>query len=816
MGGDGLVGGACFLYSPHHPLIQPLAASHTLASPARCRSPLTGAALFAQGAAIWVARRKLFGEAEQQQPQPQPAEKPLQLRRSPQADSSALASRRLSSEWDDEYDDYGDRSFGSDSYGRSPLDDSQTPPSAGSGGRRGVPRTPGSVRFTDPIAFSPQTEEILAGGRARTEARPVDELLINVVEHLDQTAAHALKTFYKYDSDKSGTLSVVQLADVLAELGLRVELDEAQALVEHMGVLSSGSVLDGEVLAIKAFLKGLKHARNDMQRAAAAQAAAAQAVAEPEVMTAEQAAAVAVTTAVDAVTAAARRSPTPPPAEDQQEPGSPVGRPSTAWEAATTRDGTPFRPRSAGRDARPRSQEMMEATTRRALDHYDAGCAHLDDGNWVGAEAELRKALTLQPNFPDCQRRLAALKRQQGEDAALSTKSSLGFTPQIERKAPPPSVVARATLRTPHGVNGPTVSSSRKSVGNLVATGRVVPASAPAGARWATAASPEREDPTPGKRVATPSLRAERRMEQLKAERGKEEVVQRLYGWESSKKVRIEEAQQAAAPTFTPQAYAATRRSEYYEHENEHYSESGKLVDRCYEWSQNREEWLKAKQEEQLRPQSKPKKNGSAVSTDEGGDGKAYIPTPKRYQRKAEAWASSADFVSRMADADKEKRGKLAQVRRDLRAKKDADEQKHLMRAQGKTVLDKEEGVELADRLFRWEAEKQRVLQEVRKEIRDGEGVEPTPQLDDASRAMLDAFDTTVPVTERLLHWHEVHNAQLQEKRAQTLAEDEADMTFRCVLCCSMLFSTAFVLKLMDLTGRSWERLRRRSGIRDR
>ena len=185
------------------------------------------------------------------------------------------------------------------------------------------------------------------------------------------------------------------------------------------------------------------------------------------------------------------------------------------------------------------------------------------------------------------------------------------------------------------------VSSSRKSVGSLVATGRVVPASAPsAGPRWASAASPEREaSGTPGpQRVATPSLRAERRMEQLKAERGKEEVVQRLHGWESSKKARIEEAQQAAAPTFvspqaiigqllvvihssiptgclwlqTPQAYAATRRSEYYEHEHEQYllratnlsfrdlklplimdlcmtyfvsrsrySDSGKLVDRC-------------------------------------------------------------------------------------------------------------------------------------------------------------------------------------------------------------------------------------------
>jgi hypothetical protein len=82
-------------------------------------------------------------------------------------------------------------------------------------------------------------------------------------------------------------------------------------------------------------------------------------------------------------------------------------------------------------------------------------------------------------------------------------------------------------------------------------------------------------------------------MEQLKAERGKEEVVQRLYDWELSKKARIEEAQDAAAPPFTPQLYASTRRSEYDHAELDEADAGPGLVDRCFEWSHNREEWLK-------------------------------------------------------------------------------------------------------------------------------------------------------------------------------------------------------------------------------
>jgi hypothetical protein len=548
-----------------------------------------------QAAAVWVARRKLFGEEPQ--------------RNAPLAESQGSpASRRLSAEWDDddsllEYADDGSSfASGGSYYRRSPLDESRmsrTPPSAGSVSSsrtpRSVPHTPGTaVRFADSVEFSPAAESVLSSPRPHSEPIPVGDLLTKVVAHLDQTAAHALKTFYKYDSDESGMLSVAQLASVLAELGLRVELEDVRALAEHMGVLSVGSVLDGEVLGIKAFLRALKQARNERRVTKVDTASAT----EPA--------------PIPAPVLEAPQQPTaeePPVSVEAEKPASPAGEPAgeqqveeaeqeqqatrTAWAAATSRDGKPVRPQSASR-ARPRSQETVAAITRRALDHYDAGCEHLDDGNWTAAEAELRKALTLQPNFPDCQRRLAALKRKQGEDAALNVRqSTLGFTPQLERK--PTSVVARARLATPHGVNGPTISSSRKAVGNLVATGRVVPASAPP-ARWREPGSPQRraaDEPTPHEGPSTTVLG--HRMEQLKVERGKEEVVQRLYNWESSKKTRMEEAQQAAAPAFTPQPYAATRRSEY------DYAELGEpeggadLVDRCFEWSHNREEWLKVR-----------------------------------------------------------------------------------------------------------------------------------------------------------------------------------------------------------------------------
>jgi transcription termination factor NusB len=82
-------------------------------------------------------------------------------------------------------------------------------------------------------------------------------------------------------------------------------------------------------------------------------------------------------------------------------------------------------------------------------------------------------------------------------------------------------------------------------------------------------------------------------MEQLKEERAKEEVVQRLYDWELSKKARIEEAQHAAAPAFTPQPYASARRSEYDHAELDEPEAGPDLADRCFEWSHNREEWLK-------------------------------------------------------------------------------------------------------------------------------------------------------------------------------------------------------------------------------
>ena len=546
-----------------------------------------------------MARRKLFGEGV-----PLGGATGDEPRRSP-----VSASRRLSDNWDDDessllenLDDAN--SFASDSfYQPSPVDEgrrSRTPPSSRP---RRIPGTPSSsVHFAEHVEFSPAAESILTDRRASSETESVESVLMKVVEHLDQTAAPALEIFFKYDSDGSGTLSVAQLTSVLAELGLRIYQDDVRNLAKHIGVLSAGSVLDGEVLAIKGFLRALKQARNarraEEEKAMAPAPEAAAAAPAPAPSTSETATKKdspksmrkieenkePTDEAVDGVQTTEEHLQQPD-TESKKSIGLTERAERTAWAAATSRDGKPARPQSASR-ARPRTQEAELANTRRALDHYDTGCEHLDDGNWTAAEAELRRALTLQPNFPDCQRRLAALKRKQGEDAALNTRqSTLGFTPQIERK---PHAIARGRVATPHGVNEPTISSSRKAVGTLVATGRVVPASAPA-ARRRRPTSPQ----TQGLEIEPPSTELGYRMEQLKEERGKEEVVQRLYDWELSKKARIEEAQQAAAPAFTPQPYASTRRREY-DHVEFDESETGAdLVDRCFEWSQNREEWLK-------------------------------------------------------------------------------------------------------------------------------------------------------------------------------------------------------------------------------
>ena len=131
-----------------------------------------------------------------------------------------------------------------------------------------------------------------------------------------------------------------------------------------------------------------------------------------------------------------------------------------------------------------------------------------------------------------------------------------------------------------------------------------------------------------------------------------------------------------------------------------------------------------------------------------------------------------------MAEADREKQERLDEVRREKLAAQQAEEEKHLVHVR-KVVATKEEGEQIAERLFRWEAEKQSVLNDVRQEIQAEQTVDPKPRLDDASRALIDNFNTSVPVTDRLLDWHEAHNEQLEQRRAQILMEDEAEMTFK-------------------------------------
>ena len=131
-----------------------------------------------------------------------------------------------------------------------------------------------------------------------------------------------------------------------------------------------------------------------------------------------------------------------------------------------------------------------------------------------------------------------------------------------------------------------------------------------------------------------------------------------------------------------------------------------------------------------------------------------------------------------MAEADREKHEKLDEVRREKLAAQQAAEEKHLVHAR-KTVATKQEGEEIAERLFRWETEKQNVLNDVRQEIEETQRIEPKPRFDSASRSLIDSVDTLVPVTDRLLHWREVHNEELEQKRVQTITEAETELTFQ-------------------------------------
>lgn len=212
----------------------------------------------------------------------------------------------------------------------------------------------------------------------------------------------------------------------------------------------------------------------------------------------------------------------------------------------------------------------------------------------------------------------------------------------------------------------------------------------------------------------------------------------------------------------------AHRRSEY---EQEEDGGDGSLVDRCYEWNENRAEWLREKQEEHLRPvgESEPAY---------GGEEQALIE-PRRYQRKKEEWARQ-DLLTRMAAAESEKKARLAAVRRDAKRKK-AEEEEAAMVGADVRPIDEPQAQELAERLMRWEEEKQNVLSDVRKEKRAEEAAKhaPTPQLDPASRAAFEKWQTGVPVRERLMLWQEVRNHSLEDERARLQAEEQEELTFK-------------------------------------
>jgi len=248
----------------------------------------------------------------------------------------------------------GDARFASAGSLRQSLDG--TPPSAASATRR-TPLTPSSVRFADDVEFSPAaTDDADEGGEAP------EELLVTVVEHLDHTRADALNTFYRYDSAGSGALSVAQLCAVLRELGLRVDQGEVRSLVEHMGLLSGEQ---RNSVAIKGFLKGLKHARNQRARAAAE----AEAEAEVQAAAAEAAANERRRAESDALAAEAPQLSAELGKLDEEGEEGEEGEagPVSAWSAATNRDGMRVRPRSAGRAVRTLPWPVPFAVS-------DAGC----------------------------------------------------------------------------------------------------------------------------------------------------------------------------------------------------------------------------------------------------------------------------------------------------------------------------------------------------------------------------------------------------------------------------------------------------------
>jgi len=283
-------------------------------------------------AAAWVAKEKLgvaFGGSAGSAAAARPAEGGGAARRAPAGRAEAERGDGRGAR-----DAENDASFASAGSLRQSLDG--TPPSAASATRR-TPLTPSSVRFADDVEFSP------ADDADEGSAAP-EELLVTVVEHLDHTRADALNTFYRYDSAGSGALSVAQLCAVLRELGLRVDQGEVRSLVEHMGLLSGEQ---RNSVAIKGFLKGLKHARNQRARAAAE----AEAEAEVQAAAAEAAANERRRAESDALAAeAAQLSAELGKLEEEGEEGE--AGPVSAWSAATNRDGMRVRPRSAGRAVR--------------------------------------------------------------------------------------------------------------------------------------------------------------------------------------------------------------------------------------------------------------------------------------------------------------------------------------------------------------------------------------------------------------------------------------------------------------------------------
>ena len=272
---------------------------------------------------------------------------------------------------------------------------------------------------------------------------------------------------------------------------------------------------------------------------------------------------------------------------------SPV-RPKSSWGAAVDRSGKrvpastvpPASSSGLGSPARSRRRRPSAAQTAQALGLFDTGCQYMQANRLLEAERDFRKALVSKPEFPECQRRLAVVKRRQAT-ARAEAHGSFGLTP---------------VGLTPVGTGG----RARTGAGPWTAGGltthdeldSVVPGMQARGTG------------TPG-RVEPASITA------FKERHASQDLVSRLYGWQDARDEKLAEKLESMTPSFTPNQHEL--HSELYlpdptRGDEVSYDERQSLVDRCYQWQRNRDEKVQERLGTALDSATRPRKATSTGS----------------------------------------------------------------------------------------------------------------------------------------------------------------------------------------------------------